>query len=177
MQNKFASLKPSFEPHRITKPIQLLAALLIGLFSINAAFLTTASIVRIPEWIPPLLCIAAVLNVPFFLISIFMLQTRYRPELQEDEYYSKYINAKIELNTKGRKKGVAEADILKENIEIVISNLRANRFIPTTFRIVEHLRREYEKQKIIATLNEMINDGYLQSSTERLGSDSIIEVL
>lgn len=37
---------------------------------------------------------AAIVNVPLFLGALFLLQTRFRPELQEDLYYSTYINQK-----------------------------------------------------------------------------------
>ncbi|CAB3867663.1 hypothetical protein LMG26686_02793 [Achromobacter mucicolens] len=81
-------------PSRITKPIQLLGAWLIGLFTVNAAFLAAAS--KLPEgrWEASALVIAAIVNVPLFLLSLFLLQTKFRPELQEDSFYSTYINQK-----------------------------------------------------------------------------------
>jgi len=78
-------------PHRITKPIQLLAAWLAGLAVVNGSFLAGAATIHAPAWIPAVLVIAAVLNVPLFLASLFLLQTRFRPEMQEDSYYSKYL--------------------------------------------------------------------------------------
>jgi len=81
------------EPHRVTKPIQLLAAWLVGLFVIDGLFLTTAKLIHQPDWLAPLLVVAAVVNVPLFLICIFVLQTRFRPEMQEDAFYSTYIQA------------------------------------------------------------------------------------
>lgn len=86
--------EPSITPYRITKPIQLLAAWLAGLAIVNAAFLTAAGAVRTPSWIPGLLAIAAVVNVPLFLLSLFLLQTKFRPEMQEDTFYSKYLERK-----------------------------------------------------------------------------------
>jgi len=82
------------EPHKITKPIQLLAAWLTGLAIIDISFLTAASQITIPSWIPGLLVVAAVINVPLFVVSIFLLQTKFRPEMQEDSYYSDYLNRK-----------------------------------------------------------------------------------
>ncbi len=90
------------EPHRITKPIQLLAAWLLGLICINGAFLVAAAKITDPQWVSGALVIACIVNVPLFLISIFLLQTKFRPEMQEDSFYSKYLesktgNTKIEI--------------------------------------------------------------------------------
>lgn len=78
-------------PHQVTKPIQLLAAWLVGLILINGSFLSAAKIIESPEWVSGFLVIAAVLNVPIFLVLIFFLQTKFRAELQEDTYYSKHL--------------------------------------------------------------------------------------
>lgn len=82
------------EPHRITKPIQLLGAWLVGLIIVNGSFLGTAIVIDTPIWLRSTLVISAVANVPVFLISIFLLQTRFRPEMQEDSYYHEYLIAK-----------------------------------------------------------------------------------
>ncbi|MBN2000796.1 ABC transporter ATP-binding protein [candidate division KSB1 bacterium] len=80
--------------HKITKPIQLLAAWLAGLVIVNATFLTAAGLVTIPAWLPALLTIAAVLNVPLFIVSLFLLQTKFRPEMLEDPFYARYLERK-----------------------------------------------------------------------------------
>lgn len=87
------------EAHKITKPIQLLAAWLVGLAIIDIAFLTAASSIATPAWISGLLAIAAVVNVPIFVVSIFLLQTKFRPEMQEDSYYSDYLNNKSDVKS------------------------------------------------------------------------------
>ncbi len=51
------------QPHRITKPIQLLAAWLAGLAIIDATFLTAAANITTPPWIPYLLTIVALIGV------------------------------------------------------------------------------------------------------------------
>src|SRR5687768_4782477 len=81
-------------PEKITKPIQLLAAWLAGLFSVNATFLFAATRMPIDSWEVRALTIAAILNVPVFLVALFVLQTKFRPELQEDSYYSTYLSSK-----------------------------------------------------------------------------------
>ena len=102
------------EPHRITKPIQLLAAWLLGLIVVNGTFLVVATQITKPDWVSGLLVIASVVNVPLFLISIFLLQTKFRPEMQEDAFYSKYLESKTG-NTK--REVTAESFVsIRENI-------------------------------------------------------------
>lgn len=84
----------NLKPEKVTKPIQLLAAWLLGLVLINTSFLTAASQLSSPDWGAGALIIASIANVPIFLLSLFMLQTRFRPEMQEDTYYSKYLERK-----------------------------------------------------------------------------------
>ena len=81
-------------PERITRPIQLLAAWLTGLVLVDGIFLSTAVIISNPTWIPLVLVISAIINVPIFLAAIFILQTRFRPEIQEDAYYAEYLKDK-----------------------------------------------------------------------------------
>ena len=83
-------------PHKVTKPIQLLAAWLLGLVLIDGAFLGAAKALSTPSWLPAVLVIAAVCNVPLFLACIFLLQTRFRPQMQEDLFYSRYLRIQQE---------------------------------------------------------------------------------
>lgn len=80
------------EPQNVTKPIQLLAAWLVGLILINASFLGAAKVISSPDWAAGVLVIASIINVPLFLTLIFFLQTKFRAELQEDTYYSKHLD-------------------------------------------------------------------------------------
>jgi hypothetical protein len=80
------------EPSKVTKPIQLVAAWLVGLILVNGAFLGTAVAIGESTWLKGTLIIASVINVPVFLGAIFLLQTKFRPQLQEDEYYSQYLD-------------------------------------------------------------------------------------
>jgi hypothetical protein len=82
--------QPSIQPEKITKPIQLVAAWFAALVLLVGSFLTAANSVDNPSWLPVVLAFGAVGMVPFFALLVFRLQTRYRPELQEDPYYSKY---------------------------------------------------------------------------------------
>lgn len=83
------------KPEKITKPIQLLGAWLVGLFSINSCYLVGAANFDVNSWQSEALVLAAIINVPIFLGSVFLLQTKFRPELQEDSYYSSYLNKKL----------------------------------------------------------------------------------
>lgn len=81
-------------PEKITKPIQLLGAWLVGLLTIDSAFLIAASKMDLASWQSGALTIAAIVNVPIFIGALFLLQTKFRPELQEDSYYSTYLNSR-----------------------------------------------------------------------------------
>ncbi len=77
---------------KITKPFQLLATWFVGLISVDTLFLVGAA--NLGGWKSELLAIAAVANVPVFLALIFILQTKFRAELQEDNYYFRYHSRK-----------------------------------------------------------------------------------
>lgn len=79
------------EPHKITRPIQLLAVWFAALVLLVGAFLAAAGNVNNPTWLPKLFGITAVVLVPSFIISIFVMQTKFRPQLQDDPYYSEWL--------------------------------------------------------------------------------------
>jgi hypothetical protein len=88
---------PQIQPHLITKPIQMLAVWMSGLVVLDGSFLTAARFLTEPAWLPPLLAISAVALVPLFLIALFLLQTKFRPQLQEDSYYSEYLERQTKV--------------------------------------------------------------------------------
>lgn len=87
-------LKPQIEPHKITTPIQLLAVWFAALVLVVGALLGTAAVIDKPSWVCPMLSIAAVFFIPIFLVAAFVMQTRFRPHLQEDHYYADWLNRK-----------------------------------------------------------------------------------
>jgi tetratricopeptide (TPR) repeat protein len=91
--------KNEIAPEKITSPIQLLAAWFVALIVLDSAFLAAAGVVSSPTWLPTVLVIAAIVNVPLFLIGMFLLQTRFRPEMQSDEHYSEYLKQKDKAST------------------------------------------------------------------------------
>ncbi len=84
----------NIEPAQIRSPIQLLAVWFVALVVLDGGFLTAARVVSSPSWVPAVLVIAAILNVPLFLGCMFLLQTRFRPEMQSDKYYAEYRKEK-----------------------------------------------------------------------------------
>lgn len=81
----------NFQPEKITKPIQLTAVWFLSLLVLDSAFFVAAGKITKPEWVPPLLVISAVALVPIFLTCVFLFQTTFRKELQEDKYYSEML--------------------------------------------------------------------------------------
>ncbi|MDR7091539.1 hypothetical protein [Cellvibrio fibrivorans] len=110
--------KHNISPDRITKPIQLLGAWLVGLLTIDTAFLMAAAKMDLNSWQSGALTIAAILNVPIFIGALFLLQTKFRPELQEDSYYSTYLNSRTNEIMK-----VSKIDILHDQLNSKIQLL------------------------------------------------------
>jgi len=84
------------DAHKITKPIQLMAVWFIALLLIDSAFLTAAAKIENPPWMSPTLSIAAIVFVPLFLSGVFLMQTVFRKELQEDQYYAEWLKRQEE---------------------------------------------------------------------------------
>ena len=61
------------------------------MIAIDGSFLVAAANIESPSWASSVLVIAAVLNVPVFIASLFILQTKFRPQIQDDEYFSRYL--------------------------------------------------------------------------------------
>ena len=83
--------KSNIEPHKITKPFQLLAAWLITLILLVGLLLTSAIRITTPAWITPMLTITAIIIIPGFLYLVFLMQTKYRPYLLEDKYFKDFL--------------------------------------------------------------------------------------
>lgn len=141
------------EPSKIRTPIQLLAAWLAGLVFVNGSFLGAAASLHVPYWASGALVIASIANVPIFLAAIFLLQTRFRPEMQEDEYYSQYLErtysrdtARLEFVAKSaswageqaRLGGHTRGHILLETLE---SSVALNDLLPHFQEIAAEFRR------------------------------------
>jgi len=134
---------PQIIPDRITKPIQLLAAWLVGLVVIDGAFLTGAAMISEPAWVSGALVVASLVNVPLFLICLFLLQTKFRPEMQEDSYYAPYLEA-----TRSTKLVNSETNELKEVVEKEIKSESEE------FEKALKDNNQYEQDKITGRLRE-----------------------
>ncbi len=117
--------KQQIHPDKITKPIQLLGAWLVGLLTVDAAFLFAASSMDANSWQSGALTIAAIVNVPVFIGALFLLQTKFRPELQEDSYYSTYLNNRTNEVIKVSKRD-AQLEEIERKVEKIESRYQAS---------------------------------------------------
>ncbi len=74
------------EPHKITKPIQLTATWLAGLVLLVSVFVAGAGTIKNPPWLAPTFGITAIVMVPSYSTLVFLMQTKFRPQLQEDPF-------------------------------------------------------------------------------------------
>ena len=101
------------EPHRITKPIQLMAVWFVALLLIDSELFTAATFIKEPSWIAPLLVISAICFIPLFVVGVFLMQTVFRKELQEDQFYSKWLKIEATQGQATKETVEAAADISK----------------------------------------------------------------
>jgi hypothetical protein len=130
---------PKIEAHKITKPIQLMAVWFVALVIIDCALLTAAAKITTPYWIPPLLVISAICFVLIFVIIVFLMQTVFRKELQEDQFYSEML----------KRQGKTFENFKAENTENKDQNDREKRSLSKEGESDLELerRRRYELQK------------------------------
>ena len=78
------------QPHKITKPMQLMAAWFVALMVLESVFFRAAAKISDPAWISPVLVVSGIVLVPIFVVAIFLMQTVFRKELQDDPYYAEW---------------------------------------------------------------------------------------
>ena len=120
----------TIQPGQVTRPFQLLAAWLAGLILTNGSFLGAAAVIDHPLEASGWLVWAAIANVPIFLACLFLLLTKFRAEMQEDQYYTKYIEMRFSRETQQIEK--VEVSAISSTSEITDSvppsrKLRRNR--------------------------------------------------
>jgi hypothetical protein len=125
-----------FEPHKITKPIQLLATWFLSLIIIDSIFLYVARDISKPSWGASALIIAAIAFVPMFAYIYFHLQTRYRIEMQEDAYYSKYILSTLSAED------IEEKHV--EEVETELMELNAKEGIESELSLISSQKENYD---------------------------------
>lgn len=153
---------PKIQPATITKPMQLLAAWLVGLLAIDGWFLVAATRLTPGSAESAALIWASIANVPLFLAALFLLQTKFRPELQEDLYYSTYINQKTNQTISVSKDEQRLAtvlgrierveNLLKASATEAISREHANLLSAVAFGINEHFVDREELSKKLLSL-------------------------
>lgn len=118
------------QPHKITKPIQLLGAWIAGLILTDSIFLYSATSFEVASWERGALVLASILNVPGFLYALFVLQTKFRAELQEDSFYHEYINRKTATPVRLDKDSVQDHRIAE--IEKMVKNSLSGGYLPSS---------------------------------------------
>ena len=151
----------NLRPEKVTKPIQLLAAWLLGLVLINSSFLVAASSIKSPDWGAGALIIATIANVPIFLISLFLLQTKFRPEMQEDTYYSEYLQRKFNGNSKTETRNT-QVDTEKY-VKEILSKIENVQKPKEREKEIEEIikRRDFETIKSQVTNSRTLSELYL----------------
>ncbi|MBV9068475.1 MAG: tetratricopeptide repeat protein [Acidobacteria bacterium] len=89
--------RPRIDPGQITRPTQLAAAWFVVMLVLVTTFIAGAALIPKPSWVAPLLVIAAVVTVPSFATVVFLLQTKYRRELQHDAIYARSTRASVPI--------------------------------------------------------------------------------
>ena len=128
------------EAHKITKPIQLMAVWFSALLLIDGAFLAAAAKINKPYWLAPTLVIAAIVFVLLFLLGVFLMQTVFRKELQDDKYYSEYLK---------RQEGLFK-DFKPEN---QIESTR-NIYVTDSITASESFNKSIDTQSLVTELTE-----------------------
>jgi hypothetical protein len=81
----------SIKPHKIMKPIQLVALWFSTLLLLDLILLNFSAKENIVEWMRILSFIAALIIIPIFVFIAYRLQTKFRPYLGEDKYFYPWL--------------------------------------------------------------------------------------
>ena len=122
----------SLKPHKITKPIQLIAVWFSTLILIDWVLLSGAKNITNPSWVTPLLSIAAVSFVPVFLILAFVMQTKYRPQLQDDQYYADWVKVTTSKEKARGPEDPVPKIVRNENTREIRCGLKSDRILFTS---------------------------------------------
>ncbi|TCD47510.1 hypothetical protein [Chlorobium sp. N1] len=106
---------PHFDPERIGKPTQLTAAQITGIVLINIVLLSVAVSIGDAPMVRMLVILGDLLITIIGLVGLFILQSRYRPEMQDDEHYSRYLERKMTMEYEARRREL-EAEERRELI-------------------------------------------------------------
>ena len=110
--------KPHFAAEKIRDPFQLVATSLVVAVFMGGGFLAAARAITQPRWAAGVLVIAAVGIVVLSLVLTFIIQTRYRVVLQDNQRFEDHLarERRIEEQTERLKQAVTEARIDMESL-------------------------------------------------------------
>lgn len=172
------------QPGNITKPIQLLAAWLAGLLAIDSCFLIAAGKLPTGSWeAAQALTVAAIANVPLFLLAVFLLQTRFCPELQEDLYYSTYIsqktNARVQLTKEDATAAGLQQRLDRLEVRVATASARVHKtgdevdLLSLRFGINQHLE---DRETIAQLLSQAGIAGYTLFGSESAPQQRVVAI-
>jgi len=153
----------SINPEKVTKPIQLLAAWFVALILVNGSFLMAAQNISNPIWASGVLIWASVLNVPLFITSLFILQTKFRAQLQEDSYYSEYLHKEREYSNSKIKNKPNKVIDMKEELE------------KTASQIISALKTSKDHQKEVVV--DLLKKSHLEELSNKFGESRSLSEL
>ncbi|MFT7110662.1 MAG: hypothetical protein ACI843_002336 [Psychrobacter glaciei] len=96
---------PKIEPEKITDPMQLMAAWFVMLVLLVTVLLGAAANISEPDWAAGYLVISATILICIVICCVFLMLTKYRPNLQNSEKYAVWIkdqNKFVEVATPER---------------------------------------------------------------------------
>lgn len=152
-------------PDKVTKPIQLLAAWFIALIAVNGSFLMAAQSLETPAWASGLLVISSVLNVPIFIGSLFVLQTKFRAQLQEDSYYSKYLDRQVEYTD-------VSVDVNKSTDTIDVK-LELEKTAEKIISTINNSSKDYQQDRVV----EVLKSSHVEELTAKYGGNRSLSEL
>lgn len=79
------------EPEKITNPMQLMAAWFVMLVLLVTVLLGAAAKISEPSWAAGYLVISATLLICIVIICVFLMLTKFRPNLQDSEKYAIWL--------------------------------------------------------------------------------------
>jgi hypothetical protein len=85
----------NIKPEKVTTPIQLLAVWFIALLLLTGTIFTAATLIKEPKWVSPLLVISGIILGLIIVVLIFLMQTKFRPEMLSGKEYLQYMDKKF----------------------------------------------------------------------------------
>lgn len=138
----------NINPEKVTTPIQLLAVWFIALLLLTSSFFATAKLIENPQWVAPLLIISGIVLVFVSIILIFLMQTRFRPEMLSGSEYLQYIDRKF--------KDFTPENFNKDKIDIIedssLEEQRQNEYQINSGLFLTHIWRPSKTQGQVADI-------------------------